>query len=580
MTIIIILSISILLQIGAAVMALRLIKITRGWGAWVLIATAVSLMAIRRGISLVNIIKNQMQSSSDVSTELVALLISGLVFTGVVMIRPMFEEAIFSGEKIRKTEEKYRELVEQASDGIFIANGEGNYTDVNQAGLDMLGYTRKELLSKTLVDLVNPDELKQTPIQIEHLMAGKTIISERSLLKKDGTFLPVEISAKMLPDGSLQGITRDITERKKAEAHMQMQLERLSALNAIDQVITTSLDINMTVSIILSHLLSQLEVKAADVWVLDGSLSKLERLTVEGPFQGEQAELSYSLEDGLAGRVVTSREMMEVGNFKDIQGKQAEWMHQRGLSYYVGLPLLVKSKVQGVLQIYNDQLLTPDEEWFSFLKTLALQTAIAIENTSLFDNLERTNSELVLAYDATLEGWVRALERRDKETEGHTQRVTDLTLNLASFLNIDRGEMADLRRGALLHDIGKMGIPDSILLKEGPLTDEEWVVMQDHTTMAFELLSPIKYLHSSIDIPYAHHEKWDGTGYPRKLKGDTIPLSARIFALVDVWDALTSDRVYRKAWPVEKVVGFFEEQSGKHFDPQLTSVFLEMVGPS
>ena len=164
---------------------------------------------------------------------------------------------------------------------------------------------------------------------------------------------------------------------------------------------------------------------------------------------------------------------------------------------------------------------------------------------------------------------------RDKETEGHTQRVTELTMKLGRQFGLPEEELLHVRRGALLHDIGKMGVPDGILLKPGPLTNEEWVLMRKHTTFAYEMLSPIHYLQPALDIPYCHHEKWDGTGYPRGLSGGQIPFAARIFAVVDVWDALISDRPYRAAWPEEKVLDYIRSLAGTHFDPQVVKVCIE-----
>ena len=200
-----------------------------------------------------------------------------------------------------------------------------------------------------------------------------------------------------------------------------------------------------------------------------------------------------------------------------------------------------------------------------------------MDNTSLFEGLQRSNVELTLAYDATIEGWSRALDLRDKETEGHTQRVTELTLRLARAMRIAEPELALIRRGALLHDIGKMGVPDSILLKPGPLTDEEWAVMRQHPAHAYNMLAPIGFLRSALSIPHCHHEKWDGTGYPRGLKGEAIPLAARIFAVADVWDALRSDRPYRPGWPPEKVREHIRAESRTHFDPLVVDVFLRLM---
>jgi HD-GYP domain-containing protein (c-di-GMP phosphodiesterase class II) len=192
----------------------------------------------------------------------------------------------------------------------------------------------------------------------------------------------------------------------------------------------------------------------------------------------------------------------------------------------------------------------------------------------MFTGLQRSNMDLTFAYDTTIEGWSRALDLRDKETEGHSQRVTSMTVDLARAMGVGESELVHLRRGALLHDIGKMGVPDSILLKPGPLTEEEWTSMRRHPQHAYDLLSPIVYLHLSLDIPYAHHEKWDGSGYPLGLKGEQIPLAARIFAVADVYDALLSDRPYRPAWTRERTLAYIAAQSGIYFDPQVVKTFL------
>src|SRR5258708_16714581 len=183
-----------------------------------------------------------------------------------------------------------------------------------------------------------------------------------------------------------------------------------------------------------------------------------------------------------------------------------------------------------------------------------------------------------MAYDATIEGWSRAMDLRDKETQGHTQRVTKMTHLLAAKFCLAEEQLVHIRRGALVHDIGKMGVPDAILMKTGPLKVEEFDIMRRHPTFAYEMLSPISFLRPALDIPYCHHEKWDGSGYPRGLKGEVIPLSARIFAVVDVWDALTSDRPYRPAWSGGKALEFIQSQAGTHFDPQVVKMFIELQG--
>lgn len=210
-------------------------------------------------------------------------------------------------------------------------------------------------------------------------------------------------------------------------------------------------------------------------------------------------------------------------------------------------------------------------------RALAALAAAAISNARLMDASRRLVDELTRAYDSTIEGWSRVLDLRDHETDQHSSRVTDLTVTLAREIGINEDAISDLRRGALLHDIGKIGVPDAILNKPGPLTPEERSVMETHPVLAHQILSTIDFLKPALDIPYSHHEKWDGSGYPQRLKGSEIPLSARIFAIVDVYDALTSDRPYRRAWSREKAIQFIQDQSGKHFDPTVVSVFLRIV---
>jgi HD-GYP domain-containing protein (c-di-GMP phosphodiesterase class II) len=244
---------------------------------------------------------------------------------------------------------------------------------------------------------------------------------------------------------------------------------------------------------------------------------------------------------------------------------------------YYGVPLIAKGMLIGVLEILHRSALDPDDEWVDFLQVLAEQAAIAMDNIDLFDNLQSSNMNLLMAYDATIEGWARALELRDMETEGHSRRTVTLTMDLAAMLGIREEDMMHIRRGALLHDIGKMGVSDAILQKPGKLTDEEWQIMRQHPVYAYDWLSSIEYLRPALDIPYFHHEKWDGSGYPRGLKGEQIPLAARIFAVVDVWDALLSDRPYRNAWSKERTLTYIQEQAGQHFDPRVVDVFLKKV---
>jgi GAF domain-containing protein len=242
------------------------------------------------------------------------------------------------------------------------------------------------------------------------------------------------------------------------------------------------------------------------------------------------------------------------------------------------VPLRTTASAIGVVYLNwkKKSFLSADES--RLLESLAEIAANAIHRSTLHEQTARQALDLTQAYDATIEGWSRALDLRDRETEGHTQRVTDLTLKLARAIGLREPELAHIRRGALLHDIGKIGIPDSILRKTGALTKEEWDLMCQHPQIAYDMISRIAYLQPALDIPFFHHEKWDGNGYPKGLKGEQIPLVARIFAVADVFDALTSDRPYRPAWTKRKATAYIRQQAEIHFDPKVVEIFLKMIG--
>jgi putative nucleotidyltransferase with HDIG domain len=285
------------------------------------------------------------------------------------------------------------------------------------------------------------------------------------------------------------------------------------------------------------------------------------------------------LGEGCAGRVALERKMLNVPNLKDNQmefGRSPLFQAENFVAYY-GLPLLARGSVLGVLEMFHRSDLQPDADWLDFLNIIAGQAAIAIDSAVMFQELRRSNVELSLAYDATIEGLSRALDLRDKETEEHTRRVSDITIELAVRLGMGTADLVHVRRGAILHDIGKMAIPDRILFKPGPLNDDEWEIMRRHPRIAVDLLSSVSYLAPALEIPHWHHEKWDGTGYPDNLRGEEIPLAARLFALVDVYDALTSNRPYRGAWSKDETLQYIENQSGTHFDPGLVPDFVQYM---
>jgi len=369
----------------------------------------------------------------------------------------------------------------------------------------------------------------------------------------------------------------DISGIKFAEERIQRNLEHLTALVEIDRAINFSFDLNLSLTTLLTHVIVQSGVDAADILLFKPASGKLEYVAGRGFHTKAIEHARQPLGEGYAGRAAQERRIVHIPDLAKEHDSFLRGILLAGedfVSYY-GVPLIAKGQIVGVLEVFHRSRLVRDEEWLDFLKAMAAQAAIAIDNVTLFDNLQRSNIELAQAYDATIEGWSRAMELRDNETEGHTQRAAELTVRLARLFGLSDAELVQVRWGALLHDIGKMGIPDGILLKKDSLTEAEWIVMKKHPIFAYEMLSPIRYLRSALDIPYAHHEKWDGSGYPLGLKGEQIPLSARIFAMVDVWDALRSDRLYHTSWSAEKVREHLRSLAGTHFDPQVVTVCLD-----
>jgi putative nucleotidyltransferase with HDIG domain len=361
-------------------------------------------------------------------------------------------------------------------------------------------------------------------------------------------------------------------------SQLQRQLKRLGALRTIDTAINTSPDLPMTLHILLEQVTMQLGVDAADILLLSPHAPRLDYAAGRGFSTAALQHTHLPLGEGYAGLAAQERRLVCIPDLAKETGDlaRAPLLSEEAFAAYCAVPLIAKGQVQGVLEIFHRAPLTPSENWLDFFETLAGQAAIAIDNATLFADLQRSNADLALAYDRTLEGWSRALDLRDRETEGHSRRVTETTLHLARAVGVPEPDLVHIRRGALLHDIGKMGIPDAILLKPGPLTGEERAIMERHPVYAYDLLSPIDYLHPALDIPYGHHEKWDGTGYPRRLRGDEIPLAARIFAVADVWDALCSRRPYRPAWTKGRARQYIRTQAGKHFDPRVVQIFLRM----
>jgi len=492
-----------------------------------------------------------------------------------------------AGDALEREKSRAQRYLDVAGVMLMVIGADQRVSLINKRGSEILGYDEEEIIGKNWFDTYMPARTRSEARSVfDKLMRGETESAayfESPVMTRTGEERMIAWHNTLLRDeeGAIVATLssgEDITARKLAEEQAQSRLQRLSALHAIDLIITSSLDLRVTMREFLDLVISEMNVDAADILLLNPRTQTLEYGAQRG-FHGEAIQHSrLRLGEGIAGIAALEHRSIGIPDLLDTSTGflRAPLLEGEGfLAYYV-VPLMAKGQVKGVLEIMHRSPLALNEEWRDFLEALAAQAAIAIDNAELFNNLQHSNAELVLAYDTTIEGWARALELRDKETEGHTQRAAEMTLRIARTLDMNEEELVHVRRGALLHDIGKMSIPDSILLKTGPLTQEEWEIMRRHPQYAFELLSPIAYLRPALDIPYCHHERWDGTGYPRGLKGEQIPLAARIFSLADAWDALNSERRYHTAWSEDKVREHIRSFAGTQFDPKVVEVFLSM----
>jgi len=376
---------------------------------------------------------------------------------------------------------------------------------------------------------------------------------------------------------SIAEIIGNAIHRETLRDEMIKQVERLSTLRSIDQVLTSSVDLKVILNFILEQIALRLKIDSVAIHLYNPVSHRLQFAEGRGFLTSEIQKTNVLIGDYNVGRVALQKKTLSKPSITSEDFPGGNLIKREHFVSYFATPVVAKGQIKGVMELFHRSHFTPDDDWINYFEILARQTAIAIDNSQLFEGLQRSNFDLSLAYDATIEGWSRAMDLRDRETEGHTLRVTDLTIQLARMAGIDEDEILHIRRGSLLHDMGKLGIPDSILHKPGPLNEEEWQLMRKHPTFAYEMIAPIDYLKKAIDIPYCHHERWDGSGYPRGLKGEEIPLIARIFAVVDVYDALTSDRPYRSAWSKEKTLDYISSLRSIQFDPQIVDLFFELI---
>ncbi len=384
---------------------------------------------------------------------------------------------------------------------------------------------------------------------------------------------------------AMAGHAGGIIENARLFETIRHRTDELEALVEVSTALRTASSVDEMIPILAHQALMLIRGTHASIFLLEpktGDLISSGWYSINSDQKSElpvEMILRHSLSQGITGHVVETGQIyitedLQVDPFSIILPGEAERL--KNVHSGVSLPLRANEQIIGVFHIWSDEYRKFSNTDIRLLTAVAEIAGSALQRAAFHEQTLQHADELALAYDNTLTGWARALELRDELTEGHTRRVIELTVQLARNMGLSDDELIQVRRGATLHDIGKMAIPDAILNKTGPLTESELQIIHLHPQYAYDMLSSISFLKPALDIPFCHHEHWDGTGYPRGLKREQIPLSARIFAIVDVWDALTSDRPYRKAWPKEKTIEYIKENSGKCFDPQVVEAFLAM----
>jgi len=482
--------------------------------------------------------------------------------------------------------------LQAAPTGIVVTTTGGVIEWANPHALALTGYTLNEVKGQhTRLFRSGHHDAATYERLWGDVTAGRVWSGEMINRRKDGSEYVEEMTITPVrgADGEIEHFVAaktDVTERRDAEhkiralnTDLQVQLERITALHDIDQAITQGFGLRDAQRVFLLAARSGLGVDAVALFrpleqqgglAFRGSVALRTLLDSAQPIKG--AGILGSVRRSGKARMVRGAEAVRAA----LEPCGVPSLLEEGFEMVAAAPMQARGEMRGVVMVGHRSRFAAEDGWLEYLQGVAMQGAIMLDSAALVNQLRASNQQLEAAYDATIEGWSRALDLRDRETEGHSRRVTQLTLRLARAMGYPEERLEHVRRGALLHDIGKMGVPDAILQKPGPLSDEEWTVMRMHTTLARDLLAPIAFLQPAIEIPYAHHERWDGTGYPNGSRGEEIPLSARIFAVADVYDALTSDRPYRKAWSREETLQHIGDGAGSHFDPEVVAAFRAM----
>jgi PAS domain S-box-containing protein len=489
------------------------------------------------------------------------------------------QELVSSRDALMTSAEQYRFLFENNPHSMWVYDRQTlKFLAINDVAVEKYGYSRAEFLTMDLTQIRPAEEVPKLNQYLANLPIQQRYAGEWVHRAKDGRLFHMEVTNHPIQfDGrnAMMVVAVDATERKIAEQKLLQQMEFQVALREIQHVISGTIDMTVSLNLLVTRTRHLLKVDAVAILLANPLQHTLEYKFGSGFSSYQMPNVPIRFGQYYAGKIAINQKSIRATDASQME--HIDELTRESFVMYMGLPLISKGKLVGVMEVFHRTACERDENWMTHLETLAGQAALAIENAQTMEKLQRAILDASHSYDVVLENIAHAVDARKDRQAQHTQSVLKLTLQLAQAVNYPNSQIADLRRGVLLHDIGNLCVPDAILFKTEPLTADEYQAIYQHPRIAYEMFANVTFLRHALDVAYCHHEKWDGSGYPRGLMKQTIPLSARMCALADVWDALTSDRPYRPAWKKEEAIRYIQEQSGKHFDPTLVPAFLAIV---
>ncbi len=468
----------------------------------------------------------------------------------------------------------YKLLFKNINAVVYILNRNGRLIYLNDFAEKISHYKINELVGRHFKNIVAPESIAITTKTFLKQLSGKNVKPfEFVVLDKDGNRIYLKTSEHIIlkkgrVDG-VMGIATDITESKALTFELSRIVRDLYMLQQIGQEISSILDLETLLSCIVKHLKESLNYERAAVALIDFNRNELTVRAAELPYPKHlQPKLRVKIGQGITGYVAKTGEPY-IAN--DVSKNHHYYVFDKKTKSEVAVPLKVGNKVIGVINIESYQKNQFSERDIELLTLVANQASIAIQNSQLYDSLKQS-------YLDSIKTLVSALEAKDPYTSGHSERVRHLALRIAKKLKLSEEEIEELNYAGYLHDIGKIGISDALLTKSSPLTKEEYEAIKEHPRIGHNILKHAHHLAGACEIIHYEHERYDGSGYPKGLKKNKIPIGARIIAVADAYDAMITDRPYRKALSKKEAAARLLESCGTQFDPKIVRIFLKILG--